>query len=291
MAASSGNFNLVLTDNGVGASADVNCTPTGACCNCLPSPFDCTVETALGCADLAGSYKGDFSQCLEPFGPVVRLEQVSGAPIDSALPIATSVLTVGAANDCLVADVDVEVSLSHTFMGDLILAVEHGPALLLIDSQCGATPGGIHSTANDEGTDLTCLGIANGPAANVHYPPAIGGMGDDVLAIYDAAPSGGAWTLTVLDQFGGDTGTLDSWAIIFQCGVPICPSGTTGGKDDDSSSASSDDQFDGRPFGVASPANSGAASEWSADGASPGGSDTNDEARAPRSRKIRTRGE
>ena len=116
-------------------------------------------------------------------------------------------------------------------------------------------------------------------------------MGDDVLSIYDGGASGGNWTLTILDQFLGDTGTLDSWALIFQCGVAICPSDTTGGKDDDSSSASSDDQFDGRPFGVATPSNSGAASEWNADSASPSSQDTNDEARTPRSRKVRTRGE
>jgi subtilisin-like proprotein convertase family protein len=291
-----GDFELSLSDDGVAASADVNCIPSGACCNCLPSPFNCTVETAAGCADLAGTFQGDFSECITPFGlPTAHSSDAGGAPISVTIGTTSNTLTIGPVDDCIVADVDVAVNLFHTFMGDLVLSVAHGPSLILIDSQCGATGGGIHSTANDEGTDLSCLGIANGPTADVHYPPAIGGRGDGFLSIFDGGQSGGDWTISVLDQFAGDDGTLDSWSIIFDCGTPICVAAA--GKEDDSSSsdsASSDDQFDGRPFGTVHAAGSRAgASEFASTDQSQTGN--NDDAaattRAPRTRKLRTRGE
>jgi subtilisin-like proprotein convertase family protein len=205
-----GNFELAVYDNGVACSGAVPCLPpppTGACCNCLPAPFNCTQGTVDECMAFDGQFQGDDTTC-------VVIENQSSPNL--AIPDGASVYvcdTINVADSLIINDVNVAMTITHTWIGDLEVVVDHaGTAQLLWLHQCGSTDN-INSTADDEYNSIACADIAGGPLFDVRWPPAIGGLGP--LSIFDGMDAAGAWDLCVADTFPADTGTLDFWALQF----------------------------------------------------------------------------
>lgn len=205
-----GNFNLAVYDNGVACSGAVPCLPpppSGACCNCLPAPFNCTQGTVDECMALAGEFQGDDTTCL-----VVDNASSPALPIpDGAATFVCDDIEV--AGSLIINDVNVIMTITHTWIGDLEVAVDHnGTFLTLWFHQCGSTDN-INSTADDEYNSTLCSEIAGGPLLDIRWPPAIGGLGP--LSVYDGMDAAGTWSLCVADTFPADTGTLDFWALQF----------------------------------------------------------------------------
>lgn len=104
---------------------------------------------------------------------------------------ATSVLDVG--QHFCIGDVNVTLDVTHTYVGDLIVTLESptGKSVIL-HNRTGGSSENLQLTYDDEGT-----------------PP----DGPGTLADFDRESPVGTWTLTIEDAAGGDTGTLNGWAL------------------------------------------------------------------------------
>jgi subtilisin-like proprotein convertase family protein len=118
----------------------------------------------------------------------------------------TSTLTIGAGDGGTIADVNVlDLIGTHTYMDDLDIFVESPTAtsVQLREQACGAL----------EDFDLNYDDqAAPGPPP---CPPTDGGtyQPDSPLAAFDGEDSTGTWTLSIIDNFTGDVGQLDSWGL------------------------------------------------------------------------------
>ncbi|HED53457.1 MAG TPA: hypothetical protein ENJ00_04570 [Phycisphaerales bacterium] len=93
-----------------------------------------------------------------------------------------------------VADLDVEINITHTYIGDLIVELDspQGTTVRLHDRTGGSTDDLVVTYDNEAGTQ------PDGP-------------GD--LIDFDGEIATGVWTLRVSDNAGGDVGTLNSWKL------------------------------------------------------------------------------
>lgn len=116
---------------------------------------------------------------------------------------AVSVQTFATSGDVVVGVQEVEVNITHTYIGDLIVRLESptGTQVNLHD-RTGGTTDNLNVTYGD-GTGGTIL-----PAGNL----------DDFLG----EPIDGDWSLIVSDHAGVDTGTLDSWRLLIGRGSLDC---------------------------------------------------------------------
>ncbi|MEL7474223.1 MAG: proprotein convertase P-domain-containing protein, partial [Planctomycetota bacterium] len=115
----------------------------------------------------------------------------------------TSVITMP--SGFCVADVDVDVDISHTFQGDLIVELTSPEGTTVrLHNRTGGTTDNLMETYDDDGAGIP----AGGP----------GSLGDFVE---DA--SGGAWTLFVSDNAGSDVGSLNSWTLRIGVSGSSCP--------------------------------------------------------------------
>ena len=102
--------------------------------------------------------------------------------------------TISVPDGFCVSDVDVEIDMTHTYSGDLIIELVSpaGTTVRLHDRSGGSDDFGPVRYDDDGGT------LPDGPGA---------------LADYDLEVSTGDWTLVVSDNAGGDSGTLSSWTL------------------------------------------------------------------------------
>lgn len=145
-----------------------------------------------------------------PDGPGVPTTcGVPGAP-------ATSTISVSGVSGN-VTDLDVSINITHTWVGDIDATVAKGAtSVLVIDNPGAATPTACGSgtdnmaiTLDDEGTNPVETGPF--PLAGTYTP-------NSPLSAFDGTAANGDWTLTITDGGLGDTGSLDSWALIITAG-------------------------------------------------------------------------
>ena len=153
---------------------------------------------------------------------VVRICRTPQLPIPDNNPTGASD-TLNVAADLTIADFNVYIDATHTWVGDLRFNFTHvdtGTTVTLINrpgnpaSTFGCSGDNYDVTVDDEGTDTP---IENQCGASA---PAITGVapgGDppstSLLAAFDGESTLGAWTLTAIDNAGGDTGTLMEWCV------------------------------------------------------------------------------
>ncbi len=127
---------------------------------------------------------------------------------DVPQPIAdnvTTVSTITVPDDFCVGDVDVDMDISHTFIGDLRVTLTSPDGVVVtLHDRTGGTTDDILLTYDDEG--LT--------------PPDLPALSD-----FDTLSAMGVWTLSVTDNANGDTGTLNGWTLrVADSGAAICSS-------------------------------------------------------------------
>ena len=125
-------------------------------------------------------------------------------------PTVTSTLTIPAANNVTLNDVNVIVNISHTYTSDLTVSLisPNNTTVNLVVAQCGSNDN-INATFDDAGTTLVC---ATNPAISGTIIPA------QPLSALNGQNSQGIWTLRVVDGFNQDGGSINSWSLNF-CGV------------------------------------------------------------------------
>jgi subtilisin-like proprotein convertase family protein len=149
---------------------------------------------------------------------------------DSPAPPIVSIIVVPP-SDNQVLDVDVDMNVTHSWVGDVGMTLNKDAATVAIFDRPGvpATTFGcsgnnIDIVMDDEGTDGSVDGSCTTatpayPVPDGHYTP------DNPLSAFDGLGVDGPWTLTVGDGAGGDTGTLDSWALIIEESPPVSSPG------------------------------------------------------------------
>ena len=112
------------------------------------------------------------------------------------------------ADDFCIADVNVDMDISHTFIGDLIVS---------LTSPAGTTVT-LHNRTGGSANDIMTM-YDDEPGTGVTPPDGPGSLSD-----FDGESSLGTWTLTVSDNASADTGTLNGWSMgIAPNPSPICP--------------------------------------------------------------------
>jgi len=214
--AATGDFELTLSDDGVPCAGGVMCLPTGACCDDMGG---CAVTNENACDASGGTYQGDGSECFTPDGAPTTYSATPGTPIPDNDPVGiTSIINVP--DSFAIADVNVDLTITHTFIDDLIVTLTHpdgAPTVFLWNRGCGSEDN-LDVTLDDEAGDVVCAS----PTVGSINPPSVGG---GFLSDFDGLDAQGNWTLTVSDNVGADTGTLDAWGLVIDSGTPACAVG------------------------------------------------------------------
>lgn len=174
----------------------------------------------LACA--AGANAESAQMC------VSGMSQAISSGSDAVVPM-SFVLPEGAT----VTGVTVELDLDHTWLGDLVIQIEHnGTTLTLLERVnidqfaygCGGRD--LTATFRDDATvspeDL-CVPSTPDPQPE---PMLVGDLLPvQALSSFNGLEAGGTWTVTVSDQATNDTGTLFSACItvMFEAPPPVCP--------------------------------------------------------------------
>lgn len=116
----------------------------------------------------------------------------------------TSTITITEAIN--ITDLNVKVSLTHTYVGDLTIRLKSptGQYVTLFANRGGSGDNLSNTIFNDEATRAISAGIA--PFLGSFRP-------EQLLSAYDNKSAQGTWTLEVTDSFAQDTGTLTAWSM------------------------------------------------------------------------------
>lgn len=116
----------------------------------------------------------------------------------------TSTLTV--ASGVVITDLNVNLNITHTYIQDLTIRLTSpsGTVLDLLTEPCGDNDN-MNVTIDDSGSAVVC-GTGN---------PSLSGVvvSSQPLSTFNGLNSAGTWTLTVIDGYSGDGGTLNSWSL------------------------------------------------------------------------------
>lgn len=138
-----------------------------------------------------------------------------GTAIPDNNPTGVSV-TMNVTDNVSITDLDINLTITHTWVGDLKVTIESpaGTTALIVDRPGGTGTGvgcsgdNILATLDDEAAtpvENQCAGSV--PTINGSFIP------NNPLSIFDGENTMGIWKLTVSDNAGSDTGTINSWGI------------------------------------------------------------------------------
>jgi subtilisin-like proprotein convertase family protein len=122
-------------------------------------------------------------------------------------PGAITYSTINVPIAAIASDVNVKVNITHSYVGDLVVALLHpnSSQRLLWVNNCG-TQNGMNIVFNDHGAPAITCGT-NTSVVSGNYKPI------DPLHVFNGIAVNGGWVLAVIDYYGGDTGTLNSWEV------------------------------------------------------------------------------
>ncbi len=164
----------------------------------------------------------------------VFIEVTEYAATDLPLDITdnnTTISTITITDEGTLADLDVGLSLTHTYVGDLdfVLTAPDGQQIFLYDRTGGSGNDFTGTLFDDEASQSITDGSV--PFTGSFRPV-------EMLATFDGISITGTWTLAVTDSAGGDEGTLDAWSLF----VTLEPESSVGPVTDSDSAANEVDE-------------------------------------------------
>ncbi len=235
------------------------CVVTGACCT---SNTACQVATAEDCATAGGVYLGDFTTC-SASGPVTVYDADPALAIpDAGGPANPAMHMINVPDSYTLSDVEIDLVVTHTWVGDLIVEVEHNGTTAILVDRMGFTGTGFGCNSNDLNVVIDDQGAGGAieslcgtgdnnptPTSPPNYVP------NNPLSVFNGMDSAGAWIIRVSDNASFDTGTLDHWSLhLHRPGAspcegtfPVCGNGVveTGEECDDGNSDNTDGCVEG----------------------------------------------
>lgn len=199
-------------------------TPTGGCC----VGGSCSIQTQANCT---GTYLGDGTNCNGTPGTPTTYAGTANLSIpDGGGTGNPATHTINVADSYTLGDVNVRANITHTWVGDLVVTLQHGSTTITIIDRPGYSGSGFGCSADnysnaildDEGSSSIEAQCANNLTSPPNYIP------NFTLSGFDGQNSSGAWTLRVSDAASSDTGTFNNWAVILSPqGSGPCSAGCT----------------------------------------------------------------
>ncbi|MCS5635254.1 MAG: proprotein convertase P-domain-containing protein [Myxococcota bacterium] len=142
-------------------------------------------------------------------------------PDDDPLGVADS---RNLAENALISDLNVSVRITHGWVGDLGVRLQHvdtGTVVDLID-QPGVPASSFGCSGDDMDATLDDEATASAEDACAGSTPALGGelFPNATLTAFDGENLAGTWTLTAVDSSGAVSGTLEEWCLIVNDPAP-----------------------------------------------------------------------
>lgn len=127
--------------------------------------------------------------------------------------------TLTITDDFTLTDLDIEIYIGHTAIGDLQITLISplGSTLVLFDQLCGGTDN-LDIIFDDEGDDdsnVSCSDLNNGYHLDIASI-----VGYDPLSVFDGESLLGDWTLNVIDNVAGETGYIYFWGLNYEYSYP-----------------------------------------------------------------------
>ncbi len=197
------------------------CIPSGGCCT---SAIACSIQTEAACTTAGGVYLGDGTNC-GAGGPVTTFVSDPNVAIPDNDPLGVSD-SINVAASFIMTDVDIDLVVPHTWVGDLIVTITHGSAVTVIDRiqfptlAFGCNSDDLNVILDDEGTggaiEDNCgpSDASATPTSPPNYIPA------GALSVFDGTDSAGLWTISINDNADFDTGSLVHWSLHLQQAGP-----------------------------------------------------------------------
>ncbi|MCB9214175.1 MAG: proprotein convertase P-domain-containing protein [Alteromonas sp.] len=161
----------------------------------------------------------------EPTTATTTVSDSPGAAIpDNTIPGVS--VTIDVTDDVTITDLDVNLNVSHTWVGDLdmVLTSPAGTSVVIFDrpgvpaTTFGCSGDNIDATLDDEAaTPVEDECGAGTPTISGSFIP------NNPLSAFDGESTLGTWTLTVTDNAAGDTGTINSWGLSYSYDVSSAP--------------------------------------------------------------------
>ncbi len=143
-------------------------------------------------------------------GPVVQCSTPGAAIPDNTPAGATDDMVVNAPLERIL-DLELSVAVTHTYLGDLEVFLEHvatATRVNLIDRQCGGA-NNMDVTLDDSAAAAVGSDCSGTPIALTGtFQPS------NPLSEFNSLNSSGVWRINVVDNAGIDTGTLDEWCLL-----------------------------------------------------------------------------
>jgi len=148
-------------------------------------------------------------------------DTVTAIPVQSPTGVTTSI-DVPCDGDQFIHDLDLEIRIQHTWIGDLevTLAKQDGPSELVIDrigapgiGPFGCAGDDIDAMLNDEAASAVEHECGTGiPSIQGELIP--GDPPAPLLSSFDGLEFCGTWELNIADIAGADSGVLQSWCLL-----------------------------------------------------------------------------
>ncbi|MEK6676289.1 MAG: IPTL-CTERM sorting domain-containing protein [Planctomycetota bacterium] len=185
------------------------CEFTGACC-IFPN---CVQLTEADCLTQGGSYLGDNTPCQNP-GQTTVYSAAPGIAIPDNNPVGINHV-INVPDATTIADLDVDLNIPHSWVGDLVVTVNHNATTVTIVDRPGV-PASTFGCANDNYDIVLDDEGSGGPiealcSVSMVSPPNF--VPQNPLSAFDGMSAAGAWTITVSDNVGSDVGTLAEWSL------------------------------------------------------------------------------
>lgn len=199
----SGGLEADCDGNAVPDSCDIasgagDCDNNGAIdtCEIVGGADDCNFNGSLDGCDIASGTSVDCNgNGIPDECDAVSVNTYTSSPAAPVPPDASDNIVVADAGTIL--DLDVQLNITHTFIGDLVIDVSSpaGTTVRLHD-EAGADADNINTTYNDDGAGTA-------PA--------------QALSAVDGQQKQGSWTLLVTDVFpGADDGVINTWGLVIE---------------------------------------------------------------------------
>jgi subtilisin-like proprotein convertase family protein len=187
---------IMLSLNGTG-DFDTVTVGVAAAANALPAGL---YNASVAFTNLAGGPGGTSRAVVLDVGRIVVPSTDTPLAIPDSGSISSSVVVT---EDVCIGDVQVDIDITHTFVGDLIVELESPFGVIVrLHDRTGGSDDNIVARYDDDVT-----------------PP----DGPGSLSDFDYASAAGTWTLRVIDAAAQDTGTLNSWTLRIAPYSGTCP--------------------------------------------------------------------
>jgi subtilisin-like proprotein convertase family protein len=125
----------------------------------------------------------------------------------------SSIIVPGAAG--IIKDLDVSLSITHTFNADLDVSLTHVPSGITLFLFTDVNGGGDGMSVRLSDEAATAIEAASVPPAGTQLKGTFKPETPAMLHTFDGLDASGEWQLKIVDDSAGATGVLNGWALHF----------------------------------------------------------------------------